>query len=70
MSDEDLDSEPTSEEEALAQAESLNDRRVLLAGFLKLAMFGVIDMTLIAPVFAQYITVSVCACLCINIAVK
>lgn len=41
-----------------AQAERLNDRRVLLAGFLKLAMFSVIDMKMAAPVFGQYLKVS------------
>ena len=54
---EDEDSEPSSDEEALAQAERLNDRRVQLAGFLKLAMFGAIDMKIAAPVFGQYLTV-------------
>ncbi len=56
--DEELEVEPQSEEEALAQAERLNDRRVLLTGFLKLAMFGAIEMKFVAPVFGQYITVS------------
>ena len=49
--------EPESDEEALAQAELLNDRRVLLAGFLKLAIYGVIDMKHAAPVFSQYVKV-------------
>ena len=58
-SDEDEDeSEPTSEEEALQMAERLNDRRVLLASFLKLAMFSVVDNKMIAPIWAQYIRVS------------
>ena len=58
QSSEEEDSEPSSDEEALAQAERLNDRRVQLAGFLKLAMFGAIDMKMAAPVFGQYLTVS------------
>ena len=60
QSDDDEDeNEPTSEEEALQMAERLNDRRVLLASFLKMAMFSVIDNKLIAPIWAQYIRVSV-----------
>ena len=60
QSDDDEDeNEPTSEEEALQMAERLNDRRVLLASFLKMAMFSVIDIKLIAPIWAQYIRVSV-----------
>ncbi|KAL5476327.1 hypothetical protein EMCRGX_G026256 [Ephydatia muelleri] len=47
--------EPDNDEEALAQAELLNDRRVLLAGFLKLAIYGIIDMKHAAPVFSQYV---------------
>ena len=57
--DDEDDNEPTSEEEALQMAERLNDRRVLLASFLKMAMFSVIDNKLIAPIWAQYIRVSV-----------
>ena len=48
-----------------AQAERLNDRRVLLAGFLKLAMFSVIDMKMAAPVFGQYLKVSSHQLLCL-----
>ena len=60
QSDDDEDeNEPTSEEEALQMAERLNDRRVLLASFLKMAMFSIIDNKLIAPIWAQYIRVSV-----------
>lgn len=55
--DSELDTEPTSDEEALAQAEKLNDRRVLLAGYLKLILYSVIDLTMGAPIFAQYIKV-------------
>lgn len=61
MSDEEEEEEPETEEEALAMAERLNDRRVLLAGFLKLAMFGAIDMQMVAPIFGQYLTVGRCA---------
>lgn len=58
QSDDDEDeNEPTSEEEALQMAERLNDRRVLLASFLKMAMFSVIDNKLVAPIWAQYIRV-------------
>lgn len=56
--DDDDDNEPTSQEEALKMGERLNDRRVLLASFLKLAMFSVIDNKLVAPIWAQYIRVS------------
>ena len=57
--DDDDENEPTSEEEALRMAERLNDRRVLLASFLKLAMFSVIDNKMVAPIWASYIRVSV-----------
>lgn len=55
---EEEDSEPLSEAEAVAMAERLNDRRVQLAGFLKLVLFGVLEMSVAAPVFAQYVRVS------------
>ena len=59
QSDDDVEeNEPTSEEEALQMAERLNDRRVLLASFLKLAMFSVIDNKMVAPIWALYIRVS------------
>ena len=51
-------SEPSTESEAVAIAERLNDRRVQLAGFLKLVLFGSVDMKVAAPVFAQYVKVS------------
>ena len=51
-------SEPSSEAEAVAIAEKLNDRRVQLAGFLKLVLFGSVDMKMAAPVFAHYVKVS------------
>jgi hypothetical protein len=64
QSDDDEDeNEPTSEEEALLMAERLNDRRVLLASFLKMAMFSVIDTKLIAPIWAMYIRVSAQFCI-------
>ena len=56
--DDDDENEPTSQEEALQMGERLNDRRVLLASFLKMAMFSVIDNKLVAPIWAQYIRVS------------
>lgn len=51
------DLEPSSEEEALLMAERLNDRRVQLAAFLKLAIYLVIDMVKVAPIWAEYIRV-------------
>lgn len=54
---EEVDDEPSSEAEAVAMAEKLNDRRVQLAGFLKLVLFGVVEMRVAAPVFAQYVKV-------------
>lgn len=56
--DDDEDNEPTTDEEALIMAERLNDRRVLMAAFLKLCMFSVVDMKLAAPLWEQYIRVS------------
>ena len=55
---EEENSEPSTEAEAVAVAERLNDRRVQLAGFLKLVLFGVLDMSMAAPVFAQYVKAS------------
>ena len=57
-SGEDEDVEPATDEEALVMAERLNDRRVLLAAFLKLATFQVIDAKMAAPVWGYFITVS------------
>ena len=54
-SEDEMEEEPATDEEALGQAERLNDRRVLLAAFLKLAMFGAIEMKYSAPIFSQYI---------------
>ena len=56
---EEEENEPSSEAEAVAMAEKLNDRRIQLAGFLKLALFGVLEMKMVAPVFAQYVKVSI-----------
>ena len=55
--EEEEESEPATETEAVAMAERLNDRRVQLAGFLKLVLFGAVEMRVAAPVFAQYIKV-------------
>ena len=57
-SNEDEDVEPTSDEEALIMAERLNDRRVLLAAFLRLAMFQVIEAKMAAPIWGHFINVS------------
>lgn len=51
------DTEPTTDEEAYAYAEKLNDRRVLLAGFLKLLMFSVVEPNIGAAVFGQFVKV-------------
>ena len=55
---EEEEEEPVTEDQVLSQAESLNDKRVLLAGFLKLIIYGVFDTTVAAPVFASYVKVS------------
>jgi len=49
--------EEQSEEKALALAKAINDRRVALAGYLKLIVFNVFDVPLAAPVFAHYVKV-------------
>ena len=54
----DEDIEPTTDEEAYAYAEKLNDRRVLLAGILKLLMFSVVELSVGVPIFGQYVKVS------------
>ena len=53
------DIEPTNDEEAYAYAEKLNDRRVLLAGILKLLMFSVIELNVGVPIFGQYVKVCI-----------
>ena len=57
-SDDDDDIESHTDEEALIMAERLNDRRILLAAFLKLAMFQMIDAKMAAPVWGHFINVS------------
>ena len=57
-SSDDEDVEPSSDEEALVMAERLNNRRVLLAAFLKLCMFQVIEPKMAAPVWGHFISVS------------
>ena len=46
------------EEHLLEHAMRLNDRRIQLAGFLKLGMYSAVDMTVLSSVFAQYLMVS------------
>ena len=58
VGEEEEDREPSTESEAVAMAERLNDRRVQLAGFLKLVLYGAVEMKIAAPVFAQYVRVS------------
>ena len=58
MGEEEEESEPVTEADAVEQAERLNDRRVQLAGFLKLVLFGAVEMKVAAPIFAQYVRVS------------
>ena len=57
-SNDDDDLEPATDEEALQIAERLNDRRVLLAAFLKLTMFQVIDTKMAAPIWGHFMNVS------------
>ena len=53
--EEELDA--TTDEEALAQAERLNNRRSLLSGYIRLIIYSIVDMTHAAPIFAQYLKV-------------
>lgn len=55
--DEDQDVETATDEEALIMAEKLNDSRILLAGFLKLTMFNVLDARMAAPIWGHFISV-------------
>ncbi len=55
--DEDQDVETATDEEALVMAEKLNDSRILLAGFLKLTMFNVVDAKMAAPIWGHFISV-------------
>lgn len=57
FNDTEIEDEPTSDEEALAQAEKLNDRRVLLSGYLKLVIYSVIDINSATSILAQYFKV-------------
>ena len=47
------------DEEVLAHAERLNERRHLLACFLKLVMYSVVEMNMAADVFGEYYRVRV-----------
>ena len=62
--DDDEDIEPATDEEALVMAEKLNDRRVLLAAFLKLIMYQVIETKMAAPIWGYLISVSRCGLRC------
>lgn len=55
-----VDEEEHNEEKALALAKAINDRRVALAGYLKLIVFNVFEIPLAAPVFAHYVKVRTC----------
>ena len=57
-SSDDDDMEPATDEEALQIAERLNDRRVLLAAFLKLSMFQVVETKMAAPIWGHFMSVS------------
>ena len=54
-----IDEEEQNEEKALALAKAINDRRVALAGYLKLIVFNVFDVPLAAPVFGHYVKVRI-----------
>ena len=56
-SDDEDDVEAATDEEALVMAERLNNRRVLLAAFLKLTRFQVIDAKMAAPIWGYFINV-------------
>lgn len=49
------DDEQYNEEKSIALAKAINDRRVALAGYLKLIVFNVFDMPLAAPVLTHYV---------------
>ena len=53
------DDEVYNEEKSIALAKAINDRRVALAGYLKLIAFNVFDMPLAAPILSHYVKVSV-----------
>lgn len=50
--------EPVPQDQMLSRVESLNDKRILLAGFLKLVIYGVFEIPVAAPVFRCYLKVS------------
>lgn len=54
-----VDEEVYNEEKSIAFAKAINDRRVALAGYLKLIVFNVFDMPLAAPVLSHYVKVCV-----------
>ena len=51
------DDEVYNEERSIALAKAINDRRVALAGYLKLIVFNIFDMPLAAPVLSHYVKV-------------
>ena len=51
------DTDPITEEEAYACAEKLSNRRTLLAGFLKLLMFSVVEPSVGVSVLGQFVKV-------------
>ncbi|XP_011408151.1 PREDICTED: cohesin subunit SA-1 [Amphimedon queenslandica] len=51
----DLEDDPTTDEEAFAQAARLNERRLLLAGYLKLVVYSVVEARSSVAVLGQYI---------------
>ena len=53
----DLEDDPTTDEEAFAQAARLNERRMLLAGYLKLVVYSVVEASSSVTVLGQYIKV-------------
>lgn len=53
------DDEVYNEEKSIALAKAINDRRVALAGYLKLIVFNVFDVPLAAPVLSHYVKVTV-----------
>ena len=53
------DDEIYNEEKRIALAKAINDRRVALAGYLKLIVFNVFDMPLAAPVLTHYVKVCI-----------
>ena len=55
----DLEDDPTTDEEAFAQAARLNERRLLLAGYLKLVVYSVVEAKSSVAVLGQYIKVHV-----------